>query len=82
MMPRTYQTIRNPAITTWDDKINVNNGINYKSTGAGFFPSTVSKKTNRLPTIDFQGIVGSLWGSKAFRNLSRTSGEMGWCLEA
>ena len=32
---------RNPAITTWDVKNPVNNGINCLSTGAGFLPSTV-----------------------------------------
>ena len=58
-------------------KTNVNNGINYKSTGAGFFASTVSTKKKCLPTIDFQGIVVSLWGSKEFRNLSRTFGRNG-----
>ena len=54
-------------LTTWDVQNLVNHGINYLSTGAGFFPSTVTlPTTNRalkidlpnrkshLPTIHFQ----------------------------
>ena len=38
----TVDFFGNPAITTWDEKNLVNDGVIHLSTGAGFLPSTVA----------------------------------------